>query len=87
MPADCSSAWVAAGAAWSPDWLRSDFVTTDKPGDQDDATAPGLLPRLNAFEHAPNARTIWGWVQLVGLALLAAGVAVLVAFALMLGGR
>ena len=32
-------------------------------------------------------RTVWDWVQVVGLVLLAAGVAVLVVFALTLGGH
>jgi uncharacterized membrane protein HdeD (DUF308 family) len=34
-----------------------------------------------------RVRTVWDWVQLVGLLLLAAGVAVLVVFALTLGGH
>jgi hypothetical protein len=45
-------------------------------------------------QHAPRyvgealaSRDVWDWVQLIGLGLLAAGVAVLVWFALMLGGR
>jgi hypothetical protein len=36
---------------------------------------------------APTSRDMWGWIQLLGLGLLGAGVAVLVVFALTLGGR
>jgi hypothetical protein len=35
---------------------------------------------------APASRDAWDWMQIVGLGLLAAGVAVLVVFALTLGG-
>jgi hypothetical protein len=44
---------------------------------------PNVLPR---DDPAP-ARTVWDWMQVVGLVLLAAGVAVLVVFALTLGGH
>ncbi len=44
---------------------------------------PNVLPRA---DPAPD-RTVWDWMQVVGLVLLAAGVAVLVVFALTLGGR
>ena len=44
---------------------------------------PNVLPRA---DPAPE-RTGWDWMQVVGLVLLAAGVAVLVAFALTLGGH
>jgi len=37
--------------------------------------------------EVPAARDSWYWMQLSGLACLAAGVAVLVIFALTLGGR
>jgi hypothetical protein len=37
--------------------------------------------------EAVSSRDLWTWVQLTGLGLLAAGVAVLVAFALTLGTR
>jgi len=44
---------------------------------------PNVLPPA-----APTTeRTVWDWVQVVGLLLLAAGVAVLVVFALTLGGH
>jgi hypothetical protein len=46
---------------------------------------PNALPRAEP-EPAPE-RTVWDWMQVVGLVLLAAGVAVLVAFALTLGGH
>jgi uncharacterized membrane protein HdeD (DUF308 family) len=42
-----------------------------------------VLPRA---DPAPE-RTAWDWMQVVGLVLLAAGVAVLVVFALTLGGH
>jgi uncharacterized membrane protein HdeD (DUF308 family) len=42
-----------------------------------------VLPRATP---APE-RTVWDWMQVVGLVLLAAGVAVLVVFALTLGGH
>jgi uncharacterized membrane protein HdeD (DUF308 family) len=42
-----------------------------------------VLPRA---DPAPD-RTVWDWMQVVGLVLLAAGVAVLVVFALTLGGH
>ena len=61
-------------------------MTAENSSAREDAD-PGLLPRREALEHAPNSRTIWDWVQLAGLLLLAAGVAVLVAFALTVGGR
>jgi hypothetical protein len=41
---------------------------------------------LRQDDPAP-ARTVWDWMQVVGLVLLAAGVAVLVVFALTLGGH
>ncbi len=44
---------------------------------------PNVLPQVTP---APQ-RTVWDWVQVVGLVLLAAGVAVLVVFALTLGGH
>ena len=44
---------------------------------------PNVLPRA---DPAPD-RTVWDWMQVVGLVLLAAGVAVLVVFALTLGGH
>jgi hypothetical protein len=44
---------------------------------------PNVLPSVTPGPE----RTVWDWVQLVGLVLLAAGVAVLVVFALTLGGR
>ena len=44
---------------------------------------PNVLPRV---DPAPE-RTVWDWMQVVGLILLAAGVVVLVVFALTLGGR
>ena len=44
---------------------------------------PNVLPRADT---APD-RTVWDWMQVVGLVLLAAGVAVLVVFALTLGGH
>ena len=44
---------------------------------------PNVLPPVTP---APE-RTVWDWVQVVGLVLLAAGVAVLVVFALTLGGH
>ena len=44
---------------------------------------PNVLPRA---DQAPD-RTLWDWMQVVGLVLLAAGVAVLVVFALTLGGH
>lgn len=44
---------------------------------------PNVLPRATA---APE-RTVWDWMQVVGLVLLAAGVAVLVVFALTRGGH
>ena len=44
---------------------------------------PSLFPPVTPAAE----RTIWDWVQVVGLVLLAAGVAVLVVFALTLGGH
>jgi hypothetical protein len=44
-------------------------------------------PRYAQVREAQAGRDMWGWVQLAGLGLLAAGVAVLVVFALTLGGR
>ena len=44
---------------------------------------PNVLP---IADPAPE-RTVWDWMQVVGLVLLAAGVAVLVVFALTLGGH
>ena len=44
-------------------------------------------PRYAYVGEAPAGRDMWGWVQLAGLGLLGAGVAVLVVFALTLGGR
>ena len=44
---------------------------------------PNVLPRADPAPH----RTVWDWMQVVGLVLLAAGVAVLVVFALTLGGH
>jgi uncharacterized membrane protein HdeD (DUF308 family) len=44
---------------------------------------PNVLARA---DPAPD-RTVWDWMQVVGLVLLAAGVAVLVVFALTLGGH
>jgi hypothetical protein len=56
-----------------------------------DDDAP-LVPTLEPGTALPRAgtstgRTVWDWVQLVGLLLLAAGVVVLVVFALTVGGR
>ena len=44
---------------------------------------PNVLP----LATPPPERTVWDWVQVVGLVLLAAGVAVLVIFALTRGGH
>ena len=44
---------------------------------------PNVLPSVTPARD----RTVWDWVQVVGLVLLAAGVAVLVVFALTVGGR
>lgn len=59
--------------------------------DETDAEAPVEETHDEAiYQHvrdAPASRDVWGWVQLVGLGLLAAGVAVLVVFALTLGGH
>jgi hypothetical protein len=44
---------------------------------------PNVLPGATP---APE-RTAWDWLQVVGLILLAAGVAVLVVFALTVGGH
>jgi hypothetical protein len=59
-------------------------VPTD---DNSRAQAPAepnvVLPRADPVP----ARTVWDWMQVVGLVLLAAGVAVLVVFALTLGGH
>ena len=44
---------------------------------------PNVLPRADPEPE----RTVWDWMQVVGLVLLAAGVAVLVVFALTLGGH
>ncbi len=56
--------------------------TDDNPPPQA-AVDPNVLPRA---DPAPD-RTVWDWMQVVGLVLLAAGVAVLVVFALTLGGH
>ncbi len=45
---------------------------------------PNVLPQAAA---PATERTVWDWMQVVGLVLLAAGVAVLVVFALTLGGH
>jgi hypothetical protein len=44
-------------------------------------------PRPPYLGEAPASRDAWYWMQISGLACLAAGVAVLVVFALTLGGR
>jgi hypothetical protein len=56
--------------------------TDDIPPVQSPAVS-NVLPRA---DPAPE-RTVWDWMQVVGLILLAAGVAVLVVFALTLGGH
>jgi uncharacterized membrane protein HdeD (DUF308 family) len=56
--------------------------TDDNPPAQAPAE-PNVLPQA---DPSP-ARTVWDWMQVVGLLLLAAGVAVLVVFALTLGGH
>ena len=48
--------------------------------------APAEPTVLPSATPAPE-RTVWDWLQVVGLVLLAAGVAVLVVFALTLGGH
>ena len=55
----------------------------------DDNPPPPAPVDRNVLPEADPApeRTFWDWMQVVGLVLLAAGVAVLVAFALTLGGR
>jgi hypothetical protein len=59
--------------------------------EETDAVAPVEATQADAhYPHvreAPASRDVWGWVQLVGLGLLAAGVAVLAVFALTVGGR
>lgn len=40
------------------------------------------MDRDRSIDGQPAQRTLWGWVTIIGLALLAAGVALLVVFAL-----
>jgi hypothetical protein len=51
------------------------------------AEQPIAEPRSPHVGEPPASRDAWYWVQLSGLVCLAAGVAVLVVFALTLGGR
>jgi hypothetical protein len=51
------------------------------------AEQPVAEPRSPQIGEASAPRDVWYWVQLSGLLCLAAGVAVLVVFALTLGGR
>jgi hypothetical protein len=61
-------------------------VTID--GDQPPQVEQADAETRSAYvDEALSSRDVWDWVQLVGLGLLAAGVAVLVVFALTLGGR
>ena len=54
----------------------------------DDNPPPQAPVDPNVLHRAdPPERTVWDWMQVVGLVLLAAGVAVLVVFALTLGGH
>jgi hypothetical protein len=57
---------------------------TDAGAPVEEAHAEAQYPHVR---EAPASRDVWSWVQLVGLGLLAAGVAVLAVFALMVGGR
>ena len=58
-----------------------------------DEDQPHQVEETDAEQRSPYvrgalaSRDVWDWVQLIGLGLLAAGVAVLVGFALTLGGR
>jgi uncharacterized membrane protein HdeD (DUF308 family) len=56
----------------------------DQPQDAEQSVAE---PRAAYLGEAPASRDTWYWMQLSGLVCLAAGVAVLVVFALTLGGR
>jgi hypothetical protein len=58
-------------------------VPTDDNPPVEAPVEPNVLPRDNPSPE----RTVWDWMQVVGLILLAAGVAVLVVFALTLGGH
>jgi uncharacterized membrane protein HdeD (DUF308 family) len=51
------------------------------------AEQPVAEPRSRLVGEQPASRDPWYWVQISGLACLAAGVVVLVVFALTLGGR
>jgi hypothetical protein len=68
-------------------------IDGDQPRRVEETDAEAPVEEAHAEVHyppvreAPASRDIWGWVQLAGLGFLAAGVAVLVGFALTLGGR
>jgi hypothetical protein len=68
-------------------------VDGDQPGKVDATDASGPIEVTHTEAPYPQireelgSRDLWGWVQLVGLGLLAAGVAVLAVFALTVGGR
>jgi hypothetical protein len=62
-------------------------VTIDGDPSQQQVEATDAEQPTEYVGEAPASRDIWDWMQLIGLGLLAAGVAVLVVFALTLGGR
>jgi hypothetical protein len=57
------------------------------PDDDAQVHAPSEVRTVVPPATPAPVRTVWDWMQIVGLLLLAAGVAVLVVFALTLGGR
>jgi hypothetical protein len=59
-------------------------IDGDKPHQVEETDAEQPSPYIR---EVLASRDVWNWVQLFGLGLLAAGVAVLVVFALTLGGR
>ena len=59
-------------------------IDGQQPGETEQSVAEAPSPYVG---EAPEPRDTWYWMQLSGLACLAAGVAVLVIFALTLGGR
>jgi hypothetical protein len=59
-------------------------IDGDQPPEAEHSVAEPRLPHLG---ETPAPRDAWYWMQVSGLACLAAGVAVLVVFALTVGGR
>jgi hypothetical protein len=59
-------------------------INGDQPPEAEHSVAEPRLPYLG---ETPASRDSWYWMQISGLACLAAGVAVLVVFALSVGSR